>query len=72
MTAVQRGDRVVIPFVIACGECFFCQRDLFASCDAFDKGLTFKMGQTQVQRYLPELLGHIETGRLQPEAISAL
>ena len=27
------------------------------------------MGQTHVQRYLPELLGHIETGRLQPEAI---
>lgn len=27
------------------------------------------MGQTHVQRYLPELLGHIETGRLAPEAI---
>jgi threonine dehydrogenase-like Zn-dependent dehydrogenase len=37
--------------------------------DAFDKGLTFKMGQTHVQRYLPELLGHIETGRLSPEVI---
>ena len=22
VTAVQRGDRVVIPFVIACGQCF--------------------------------------------------
>ncbi len=21
---VQRGDRVVVPFVIACGHCFFC------------------------------------------------
>lgn len=37
--------------------------------DAFDKGLTFKMGQTHVHRYLPELLEHIETGRLQPDAI---
>ena len=37
--------------------------------DAFDKGLTFKMGQTHVQRYLPELLGYIETGALQPDAI---
>ncbi len=37
--------------------------------DAFDKGLTFKMGQTHVQRFLPELLGYIETGKLQPEAI---
>ncbi len=30
---VKRGDRVVIPFVIACGECFFCSRDLFAACE---------------------------------------
>lgn len=37
--------------------------------DAFDKGLTFKMGQTHVHRFLPELLGHIETGRLSPEVI---
>jgi threonine dehydrogenase-like Zn-dependent dehydrogenase len=31
--AVRRGDRVVIPFVIACGECFFCSRELFAACE---------------------------------------
>ena len=23
VTAVRKGDRVVIPFVIACGDCFF-------------------------------------------------
>lgn len=27
------GDRVVVPFTISCGECFFCQKGLFASCD---------------------------------------
>ena len=27
------GDRVVIPFTIACGNCFFCRQDLFACCD---------------------------------------
>ncbi len=27
------GDRVVIPFTISCGECFFCQRGLFSSCE---------------------------------------
>lgn len=31
VTAVQKGDRVVIPFVIACGSCFFCNIDLFAA-----------------------------------------
>jgi threonine dehydrogenase-like Zn-dependent dehydrogenase len=37
--------------------------------DAFDKGLTFKMGQTHVQRLLPKLLDHIEDGDLPPEGI---
>jgi len=27
------GDRVVVPFVIACGECYFCQKGLFSLCD---------------------------------------
>jgi threonine dehydrogenase-like Zn-dependent dehydrogenase len=27
------GDRVVVPFAIACGRCFFCTRDLWSLCD---------------------------------------
>jgi threonine dehydrogenase-like Zn-dependent dehydrogenase len=27
------GDRVVVPFTIACGQCFFCRRELFSLCD---------------------------------------
>ena len=27
------GDRVVVPFPIACGECFFCQRGYFSACE---------------------------------------
>ena len=30
---LKRGDRVVIPFTIACGNCFFCKRDLWSLCD---------------------------------------
>lgn len=37
--------------------------------DAFDKGLTFKMGQTHVHQYLPQLLELIERGELTPETI---
>ena len=33
VTAVAVGDRVVIPFVIACGQCFFCERELYAACE---------------------------------------
>ena len=27
------GDRVVVPFTIACGNCFFCKKDLWSLCD---------------------------------------
>lgn len=30
---LNKGDRVVIPFTIACGHCFFCNRDLWSLCD---------------------------------------
>ncbi len=29
---LRRGDRVVVPFNISCGSCYFCQRDLFSQC----------------------------------------
>src|ERR687886_1962929 len=27
------GDRVVVPFPIACGDCAMCRRDLFSLCE---------------------------------------
>jgi len=30
---LQVGDRVVVPFPIACGHCFFCTHELWSSCD---------------------------------------
>ncbi|MCZ0902351.1 alcohol dehydrogenase catalytic domain-containing protein, partial [Microcoleus sp. HI-ES] len=30
---LKKGDRVVIPFTISCGSCFFCNRDLWSRCD---------------------------------------
>jgi len=27
------GDRVVVPFTIACGNCLFCKKDLWSLCD---------------------------------------
>src|SRR6188768_3850892 len=27
------GDRVIVPFFIGCGECFFCKRELWSCCD---------------------------------------
>lgn len=33
VTKVKKGDRVVIPFNLACGQCFYCQHDLESQCD---------------------------------------
>lgn len=33
VTNLKIGDRVVIPFPIACGNCFFCQEKLYSVCE---------------------------------------
>lgn len=63
IAATRRGGTVSVPGVYA----GFIHGFLFG--DAFDKGLTFKMGQTHVQRFMPELLEAIGEGRLAPEVI---
>lgn len=30
---VKKGDRVVIPFPVSCGHCWFCEHDLWSQCD---------------------------------------
>jgi threonine dehydrogenase-like Zn-dependent dehydrogenase len=30
---LKRGDRVVVPFTIACGHCLFCKKKLWSACD---------------------------------------
>jgi threonine dehydrogenase-like Zn-dependent dehydrogenase len=33
VTNLKKGDRVVVPFTIACGRCWFCQQGLTSLCD---------------------------------------
>ena len=63
IAATRRGGVVSVPGVYA----GFIHGFLFG--DAFDKGLTFKMGQTHAQKFMPELLQHIAEGRMKPEVI---
>ena len=32
-STLKVGDRVVVPFTISCGSCFFCDRGFFSACD---------------------------------------
>ena len=63
MAATRRGGIVSVPGVYA----GFIHGFLFG--DAFEKGLTIKGGQTHVQRFMPELLGRISKGDLNPDVI---
>jgi len=45
VSRIKVGDRVVVPFVIACGHCFMCDRGLFSQCETtqvteYDSGAT--------------------------------
>ena len=33
VTAVRRGDRVVVPFTISCGTCYMCAQGLHSQCE---------------------------------------
>jgi len=33
VSSIKRGDRVVVPFPISCGACWYCKEGMFALCD---------------------------------------
>jgi len=61
--ACRKGGTVSVPGVYG----GFLDKLPFGA--AFNKGLTLKMGQTHVQRYLPKLLAHIERGDIDPSFV---
>jgi threonine dehydrogenase-like Zn-dependent dehydrogenase len=63
IAAVRRGGTVSVPDLYA----DFLHGFLLG--DAFDKGVTFKMGQTHIQTLLPHLIEQILLGELRPEII---
>ena len=62
------GDRVVVPFNMACGECYFCQRELFSLCGRSNRNAdkAIEMGQTHTHRYLEPLLQKVVEGEIDP------
>ena len=42
---LKKGQRVVVPFVIACGQCYFCQQQQFAACDNSNPAETADMSE---------------------------
>jgi threonine dehydrogenase-like Zn-dependent dehydrogenase len=63
LQACRKGGKVSIPGVYG----GLLDKVPFGA--AFAKGLTLRMGQTHVHRYLSSLLAHIESGRIDPTFI---
>jgi len=63
INACRKGGTVSIPGV------YGGWLDKFPLGAAFAKGLTLKMGQTHMHRYMPRLLDHIERGNIDPSFI---
>jgi len=53
-STLKRGQRVVVPFTIACGHCYFCERQQFAACD--------NSNPVENQEISEKLYGHAMSG----------
>lgn len=44
VTRVKKGDRVVLPFNISCGHCFYCENDMESQCDNSNRNPEYDTG----------------------------
>jgi threonine dehydrogenase-like Zn-dependent dehydrogenase len=49
-STLKKGQRVVVPFTISCGDCFFCKKTQFSCCDNANPAETSDASET--------LMGH--------------
>ena len=43
---LKKGDRVVVPFTISCGKCWFCEQTFFSCCDTTNPNAEVSRGPT--------------------------
>ena len=54
VTNLAIGDRVVVPFTIACGHCYFCEKTMTSLCDNSNPADTQDIAET--------MMGHSPSG----------
>lgn len=67
VTNLKVGDKVVVPFVIACGRCEFCEKEMYSLCDVSNPNKTMAreaMGQSPAGLFgFSHLLGGFPGGQ---------
>ena len=57
-STLQKGQRVVVPFVIACGQCFFCEHQQFSACDNSNPAEKADLGEIAYGYAMSGLFGY--------------
>lgn len=57
-STLRKGQRVVVPFTIACGTCFFCSRQQFSACDNSNPADKQDMSETLYGMPMSGLFGY--------------
>lgn len=57
-STLRKGQRVVVPFVIACGNCFFCAKQQYAACDNSNPADHADLSETAFGYPMPGAFGY--------------
>mgnify|MGYP000128966254 CR=1 FL=1 len=57
-STLKKGDRVVVPFTIACGSCFHCGKQQYAACDNGNPADNQDIGETLYGQPMAGLFGY--------------
>jgi threonine dehydrogenase-like Zn-dependent dehydrogenase len=57
-STLKKGQRVVVPFTISCGKCFFCEKQLYSACDNSNPAEKQDMTETLYGHAVSGLFGY--------------
>ena len=57
-STLQKGQRVVVPFTISCGSCFFCDKNQFSACENGNPAETADLSETMMGHSMGAAFGY--------------
>ena len=57
-STLKKGQKVVIPFTISCGDCFFCKKQQYSACDNSNPAETFEASDLMMGKPMGAAFGY--------------
>ena len=57
-STLEKGQRVIVPFTISCGNCFFCRKQQFSACDNSNPAETSDASEFATGYAMPGIFGY--------------